>query len=208
MTPVYVEDSRTLVHAPRPVLPLDDTRGTYGMLLLIATESMLFVMLFFSYYFVEKGNVRWEVNEPPHLHYALPQLGVLALACGVLWWGQKKAARRNHLSARLALLGGIILGLGYIVLSYFDYAERLPHLNQHSYAYGSIFYTITTIHGGHLALGILMLVWLLLMPRWEPMLRPPHRPYYNVLLYWYFLFWLWVATLAILYIGPNVYNAL
>jgi heme/copper-type cytochrome/quinol oxidase subunit 3 len=53
-----------------------------------------------------------------------------------------------------------------------------------------------------------MLIWVMCLPRWEPAERPPHRPYYNVLIYWYFLTILWLACVAILYIGPNVYNAL
>ncbi len=210
MTPVFTDESTHIEHAPPPVQRIDDTRGTYGMLLFILTEAMLFVFMFFSYYYVEKGNERWRVEEPPKLHYALPQLGVLALACLLMWWGQKQAVQRKAFTARTMLIATIILGLGYLTLGYLDDLEHQLHVGPRTDAYGSIFYTITTVHAGHLILGILMCFWVLFLPRskWEPVERPPHRPYYNVLLYWYFLAVVWAATVAILYIGPNVYNAL
>lgn len=210
MTPVFTDEASHVEHATPLVQRVDNTRGTYGMLLFILTESMLFVFLFFSYYYLEKGNERWAVNEPPRLHYALPQLAVVVVAALALWWGQKRAVRREAFAARAALVTAIILGLGYLVLSFFDYSEHLQHVRPDVYSYGSIFYTITTLHAGHLILGILMLFWVLGLPKnkWEPVDRPPHRSYYNVTIYWYFLAVVWLATVAILYIGPNVYNAL
>lgn len=208
MPPTSIADTPQTEHTLPPVLPADDTRGTYGMLLFVLTESFLFVFMFFAYYYVEKGNQRWHIEVPPRLHYALPQLGLLALGSLLLWWGEKQALQRKGLAARLAILGTIILGFGYLVLSYFSYSEHLQHISLHTDAYGSAFYTITGIHIAHLILGILMLFWVILLPHWEPMPRPPHRPYHNVAIYWHFVAALWLITVCILYIGPNVYNAL
>ena len=210
MNPVFTDEAIHVDHAPPPVQRIDDTRGSYGMLLFITTEAALFLFMFFAYYYIEKGNERWQIQEPPPLYYALPMLGLLTLACVALWWGQKRAVRRKAFSARLSLIAAIVLGLSYLALDYFDTSKHLLHVSPFMSAYASTFYTITTLHAGHVILGILMLFWVLALPesKWEPVQKPPHRVYYNVLLYWYFLTALWLVTVAILYIGPNVYKSL
>ena len=53
-------------------------------------------------------------------------------------------------------------------------------------------------------LGLLFLLYALFLPRLEPTDRPPHRPYYNAALYWYFVTLVYLAVFLILYIVPNV----
>jgi heme/copper-type cytochrome/quinol oxidase subunit 3 len=195
-------------HAGPPVPYVDDRRGTLGMLLFIATEAMLFIMLFFAYYFLEKGNQRWAVEEPPKLHYSLPMLAVLLTSSAILYWGEQQVKKERYIAARNALLGTISLGFVFLLLTYFEYSEHLLHLTPTSNAYGSIFYTITSLHGLHVCLGLLMLIWVLLVPEWEPMQYSPYRPYHNVAMYWHFVDIVWVFIIAILYVGPNIFNTL
>lgn len=207
MTPVQFDVAVREHHAPPPVRRIEDKAGTFGMWLFIATEAFLFIAMFFAYYYVEKGNERWRVEQPPRLHYALPMLGLLLVSSAILLWGERQAVKQHLWSARAALIVSFILGLGFLALSYFDDAEHLRHITNHTNAYGSVFYTITTLHAGHLILGLLMFLWLLRMPRWEPRNRPPHRPYHNVVLYWLFVTAVWLATVAILYIAPVIYTS-
>jgi cytochrome c oxidase subunit 3/cytochrome c oxidase subunit I+III len=108
----------------------------------------------------------------------------------------------------MALLGTIFLGLVFLVLTYFEYSEHLLHLTPRTNAYGAIFYTITSLHAAHLTLGLLMLIWVALLPRWEPAIRTPYRPYHNVALYWHFVDTVWLFVVALLYVAPNIYNSL
>lgn len=208
MSPVEVAIPKHERHAPPPIRLIDDRRGTIGMALFIITEATLFVMLFFAYYYVAKGNERWKVETPPKLHYSLPMLGVLAVSSAVLYWGEQQVKKQRYSSAKLALVGTILLGLGFLVLTAFEYKEELQHITPQSDAYGSIFYTITSLHGAHLCLGLLMLTWVLIMPRWEPARETPHRPYHNVAMYWHFVDTMWLIIVSILYVVPNIYNAL
>jgi heme/copper-type cytochrome/quinol oxidase subunit 3 len=84
----------------------------------------------------------------------------------------------------------------------------LQHLTPRTNAYGSSFYTLTTLHGLHVVLGLLMLIWVLLVPRWEPVRFTPYRPYHNVALYWHFVDTVWIFIVAFLYVIPNIYNVL
>jgi heme/copper-type cytochrome/quinol oxidase subunit 3 len=196
-------------HAGPTVRIVDDARGTWGMVLFIITEAMLFVVLFFAYYFVAKGNQRWQVEQPPSLDYALPEFGVLLLGSLVLYWGERQVKRNRYGSGRVAVAITILLGFLFFGLSYLDYSAELLHLTPTTDAYGSMFYTITILHDAHVILGMLMLFWLLLLSRrWEPAQHTPHRPYHNVNLFWQFLTLMWLVIVCILYIGPNVYNAL
>jgi len=209
MRSVYLENPPEIHHAPPPVRRLDDKRGTFGMALFIATEATLFIVLFFTYYYVEKGQPqRWSIEEPPKLHYALPMLFVLLASSVVLYSGEQQAKKEHHRSALFALYGTVLLGLVFLGLSYFDYAEHLLHLTPRSDAYGSIFYTITSLHVAHLCLGLLMLLWVSFLPRWEPALRSPHRPYQNAALYWHFVDTVWIFIVALLYVAPNIYSSL
>jgi cytochrome c oxidase subunit 3 len=66
-----------------------------------------------------------------------------------------------------------------------------------------MFFTITTIHGMHVALGILMLLYVSLLPVIVAPRRPPHRPLETVAEYWHFVDIVWIGIVAILYAGPQ-----
>lgn len=210
MTPIPFEPSvGTPEHAGPMVRVVDDRRGTWAMALFIVSEAMLFVMLFFAYYYIGKGNERWKIEEPPKLHYSLPMLGVLLTSSAVLHWGELQVKKGRTGAGRVGLIGTIVLGFVFLTLSYFEYVEHLLHLTPQTDSYGSIFYTITTLHVAHVIMGLMMLFWLLLLARrWEPAQHIPHRPYHNVSMYWHFVDTVWIFIIALLYVGPNVYNAL
>jgi heme/copper-type cytochrome/quinol oxidase subunit 3 len=105
-------------------------------------------------------------------------------------------------------MGTLFLGAVFLLLTYLEYSEHLRTLTPTSNAYGSVFYTIVTIHGMHVVLGMLMLTWVFLLPRWEPALRTPHRPYHNVGMYWHFVDTVWVLIVLILYVIPNIHATL
>ena len=208
MSPVYVDSPPVTKHAPPPVSRVDDKRGTYGMALLITTEASLFLVMFVSYYWLDKMSAQWRSEIPPKLHYALPMLAILLSSSVVLHWGEQQVKKARYTAGRLALIGTIILGLTFLLFSYLDYSEHLQHLTPRTDSYGSIFYTIISLHVAHVILGLLMLIWLSLIPRWEPAVFTPHRPYHNVSMYWHFVDTVWIFIVALLYVAPNVYTYL
>lgn len=186
-----------------PPLAPDDRRGSMGMLLFILTEAFLFLMLFFSYYYLGADEPRWPAPEPPALRFALPMLALLLASSIVLQWGGKRLSSGAFLAARVAVSLTIVLGLAFLVLQYFEYGERLRTLTPRTNAYGSIFYTLTGVHAAHVVLGLFMLGYVLPL-RFEPAERPPHRPLGNVALYWHFVDLVWVVIVALLYVAPNL----
>jgi len=208
MSPVFVDKPSPTTKAPPPVKRVDDLRGTWGMALFIATEAALFLAMFFAYYYTDKKEAQWRGEIPPKLHYSLPMLGVLLTSSVVLHWGEKKVKKQEYGKGRIALIGTIVLGCVFLFLTYLEDMEHLQHLTPRTDAYGSIFYAIISLHGAHVTFGVLMMLWVLAMGRWQPALYTPHRPYHNVAMYWHFVDTVWVFIVGLLYVAPNIFNGM
>jgi len=197
-SPSAPERWKTLVH------DIDDKRGTWGMLLFILTEGFLFLMLFTAYFYLAEGTWRWLDEKPPKLHYVIPMLIILLASSGVAYWGEKQVKAGRYSAGKAALVVTIVMGLVFLTLSAFDYKEHLQDVTPQTDAYGSIFYTITTLHVAHVCLGMLMLLYAVLLPKLEPREWPPYRPFHNATLYWHFVDFVWVFIVALLYVAPNI----
>lgn len=192
-------------HAKPQVQVVDLDRGSWGIMLFILTEAMLFVMLFFVYFYITKIH-DWTMEEPPKLHYSLPMLGILLLSSGVLYWGEQQVKKQRKGAGRAALAGTILLGVLFLFLTYLEDIEHLKTLTPRANAYGSIFYTIVSLHGVHVVVGLLMLCWVFFLRRWEPAQYSPHRPYHNAAMYWHFVDTVWLFVVVILYVIPHLRN--
>lgn len=185
----------------------DQRRGTRAMALFIATEAMLFVALFFSYFYLGAGQPHWPMDDPPKLKLALVMLGVLLTSSAVVWIGEQLGKRRHAGYARLAVLLGCVLGGVFLYLQTLEYADHLRTLKPWGDAYASIFYTITSIHGLHVMLGLSMLAYTLFLPAPEHTDRPPYRALHNAGLYWHFVDAVWVIIVGLLYVLPHLQGA-
>lgn len=183
---------------------IDDRRGTWAMVMFILTEACLFVFLFFTYYYIAHTWHGPFPPSPPKLTLALIMLGVLMLSSVVLHVGERAEKAGNTATARLAVGTTVMLGLGFITLQVVEYANHLKELKPTTDAYGSIFYTITSFHGAHLVLGVLMLVYVLVLPEIGPGEKPPHRALHNASLYWHFVDLVWLVIVTLLYVVPNI----
>lgn len=199
------EPVATSEHETRPLVEkLDEKRAVTGTWLFILSEALLFLLLFFSYYYTAKGQMRWRVEDPPSLKFVLPMLVILLTSSAVLHFGERQVKRENYAAGRIAAGITILLGLVFLALSFFDYREEMKHLLPTSNAYGSNLYTITSLHLAHLFLGLMMLLYVMVLPRLEPTTRPPHKPYHCASLYWHFVDTVWVFIVTLLYVVPHL----
>jgi cytochrome c oxidase subunit III len=185
-------------------LPIDQQRGWHAMWCVIATEFMLFVCMFGSYYYLG-ANRNWKNTEtPPHLAYAFILLAILGLSSVVLGWGERQVKIGAFGAARAALWITVGMGLVFVVLQCFEYIDHWKTLAPYSDSYGSIFYAITTLHAVHVIAGLLMLSYVGVLPRYGKTRGTPHRVYSTVALYWHFVDFVWVLVVALLYVAPNL----
>lgn len=196
--PAVAEISRELAHAP-----IDERRGQAGMVLFILGEAMLFVMLFFSYFYIGRTMPGFPTR-PPKLPFALVMLAILLASSAILHLGERRIDRGHPLSARLFVIATAVFGVAFLVVQGFEYAQRLEEIRPTTDAYGSLFYLITGVHGLHVMLGLLMLLYVLMLPDIAGHERPPHRPLHNAALYWHFVDAVWIVIVALLYVMPNI----
>lgn len=194
--------------AAHPMLPsslaVDDRRGTRAMLLFILSEAMLFLMLFFSYFYLGRNQPRWPMHPPPKLFLASIMLVVLLASSATLYWAERAAERGRDGLARAGIALTLALAIAFVALQVMEYRDHLKTLKPTTDAYGSIFYTITSFHAAHLLLGMAILAYVLLLPRVAHMDKPPHRPLTNAAMYWHFVDAVWLVIVAVLYVAPHV----
>jgi heme/copper-type cytochrome/quinol oxidase subunit 3 len=189
---------------PRTIpLPLETERGTYGVWLTVLTEAFLFIGLFASYYTLGRYQDRWKVEQLPSLGTAFEMLGVLVLSGIFMFLGELQVKKRNYGTARIALVLTMLCGMGYLVLQSFSFVNLWSHLTPTKDAYGSLYYTINIVHSAHLIVGLLILLYVLVLPRYAPTTKSPHRPLHVAAIYWYFVIAIWFATVGVLYVGPH-----
>ena len=184
-------------------LPLDRGRGTFAMYALIATEAALFITLFCSYFFIGNNKNRWLIDQPPKFAIALGLAAILISSSLILMWGERLVEQGRYVAARIALLITILFGLGFLVLQGVEYLLHWKSLTPYSDSYGSMFYTITTFHAAHVIMGLLMLSYVLFLPRYGPTDESPYKPYRVAALYWHFVDIVWIFIILILYLIPN-----
>jgi cytochrome c oxidase subunit 3 len=188
----------------RAIAQLDDARGIWAMWLVIATEGSLFLTLFCAYFLIGNNKNRWTIDQPPRFHYALIMLAVLIFSSMVLLWGEQQVKEQREGAARMAVAFTILTGLGFLALQAFEYLDHWKSLTPYSDSYGSIFYTITTFHAAHLIVGLLILGYVVFLPRYSPARESPYRPYHVAAMYWHFVDLVWIFIVLILYLIPNL----
>ena len=86
------------------------------------------------------------------------------------------------------LIGTIVLGFGFLMLRYFEYSEHLRHVTPNTDSYGSIFYTIVSLHVAAPVAGTVDAVrGCCLLPQLGAAAEIAHRPYHNAAMYWHFV---------------------
>lgn len=185
-------------------LPIDERRGSNAMWAVIATEAMLFVSMFGSYYYLGTNKDRWAINTPPSFKYPFWLLGILLFSSVVLHWGEKRVKAQEFTVGRIALWITVFLGMVFLAVQGFEYADHWKELAPYSNSYGSIFYALTTLHAAHVIAGLLILIYVGVMPRYGPTKRSPHMPFHAATMYWHFVDFVWIWIVFLLYVVPHI----
>ena len=180
----------------------------WGMVMLIVTEAMLFVSLFGAYFYLRftSGPV-W----PPG-GIAKPSL-LLPLVMSVILWSSSvpvhlaaKAAEKGDRSRlRLGLLIGFLLGAVFLTIQLVvEWPEAAHEFLPADNSYGALFFTLTGLHGAHVAVGLMMNAFVQVQA-WRGHYGPrDHVTVQNFALYWHFVDAMWVLILATLYLSPHL----
>jgi heme/copper-type cytochrome/quinol oxidase subunit 3 len=190
-----------------PATPIGRPTGWWGMLVVVATEATLFAILLATYFYLRfTTGGPWPPGgaEAPKLLKPTVMTLLLMASSVTVYLGElgirRDDRRRLHLGIGLTFL----LGLAFLILQAFEYDEKLKVLKPQTDAYGSIFYTVTGLHGSHVIVGLLILLWTQFFA-WRGAYRAENHVAVQVAaLYWHFVHVVWLFVFASLYLSPRL----
>lgn len=179
--------------------------GWWGMVWLCASEAMLFACLIASYFFL-RGSVESfsaEGGRYPSLVLPLPMTAILLASSVTMWWAESGIRRGNQTRLRLGLAITFVLGALFLFLQATEYRHNPS--GPTTSAYHSIFYTTTGLHGAHVALALLMNLYLQVWAWRGRFSASRYQAVQNVSLYWHFVDAVWLVILTCLYLSPRLW---
>jgi heme/copper-type cytochrome/quinol oxidase subunit 3 len=208
-----VEAPRERVLAPPGVLtaPRGLHRGRapawWGMVFLILTEATFFSILLTSYWFIrfQHGPV-WPPDgiDKPKLFLVSVMTPILLVSSGPMHWAELGIKRGRLWQLKLGLVLTFAMGATFLALQGVEYHHILTReFTPRTDAYGTLFFSITGFHGIHVAVGLLMNLWLQYYSWRGSFSAERYLPVQNVVMYWHFVDAVWVFILGTLYLSPH-----
>lgn len=135
----------------------------WGMTMFLITEGMLLASMIAAYYYLRFGNSHWPQPGDPRPKVVVPLILVGVLATTSLPMQLAAfAGRAGRLTAvRFLLVWALVVQTGYLVYEVQDYITQLHADPVNHDAYTSIYFTLLGADHGHVAIGILLDLWLL-----------------------------------------------
>ena len=175
-----------------------------GVMIWLGSELMFFSGLFAAYFTIRAhATSPWPPLVGEHLDYVQAGIfSVVLLASSPTFqfgvWAQERGQRSR---ARAWIITSFLLGAGFLantLYEWHDFASKGhgPHLN----AYWSLFYVMTGIHGLHVLLGLVAMLFL--MSRMKGPAGDPGETnvYQAVGYYWHFVDFMWIGIFSALFL--------
>jgi heme/copper-type cytochrome/quinol oxidase subunit 3 len=143
---------------------LAQPNGWWGMAVFVATEATLFGTLVGSYFYLRFENVRWPPAGVPEPKLTLPLvLTAVLVATSIPMEIAVRAAVRGRLpTARAALALALVVQTGYLAMQLHLFVHDVHEFPPSGSAYSSIYFTLLGAHDAHVAVGILLVLFVLL----------------------------------------------
>ncbi|MGB0563815.1 MAG: cytochrome c oxidase subunit 3 [Spirulinaceae cyanobacterium] len=171
-----------------------------GLMVFLASESLMFIGLFVSYLIYRGGAEAWP-PEGTEVELLLPAINTIILVSSsfVIHMGDVAIKKNNVKEMRLWYLGTIAMGVVFLGGQVYEYLNLGYGLSTN--VFSSCFYVMTGFHGLHVFVGVLMMLGVLWRSR-----RPGH---YSATkhtgvemaeIYWHFVDVIWIVLFLLLYI--------
>jgi cytochrome c oxidase subunit III len=191
---------------PHPVTGIPN--GKFGIWLFLASEVMLFGALFSSYVLIRTGAPQW----PPEgglsseiLNVPLGTFNTAVLITSsitmVLAWASCKMGSLSRFKMWMAAT--VFLALVFLVVKYFEYADKFHHDHFPSHDnFFAIYFLLTGLHGLHIVGGVVVNTFLLTAGSKMWQTDPEHftNRVENAGLYWHFVDLVWIFLFPSLYL--------
>jgi len=178
-------------------------RQTLGILLFIVSEVMLFGAFFAAYFFL-----RVVVDPPswPPEAFPLPVGGagmntaILVSSSFTVHYALESIRRGNRTGLKLGLLATWLLGATFLFIQINEYVHI--GFSARDLGFGSIFYSLTGLHGAHVFVGLMLLTFATIRA-FRGHFGPEEKDHLGVEvpgIYWHFVDIMWLVVYVTVYI--------
>jgi cytochrome c oxidase subunit 3 len=171
-----------------------------GMFLFIASEIMLFGSFFTAYFFVRVVNgFPW----PPH-QFHLPvfvagvNTAILVTSSFTMHWALQSIKRGNRFGLQAGLVLTFLMGLTFLLTQILEYSR--VGFAPHDTAFGTIFFSLTGLHGAHVFVGLTLLLFATIRAFRGHFTAEHHHGVEIPGIYWHFVDVMWIVVYATIYI--------
>jgi cytochrome c oxidase subunit 3 len=178
-------------------------KQTLGILLFIVSEVMLFGAFFASYFFLRV--VVSPEGWPPE-PYELPVLvagintAILVSSSFTIHLALESIRRGNHAGLKAGLVLTWLLGAAFLFIQVNEYVHI--GFSARDLGFGSIFYSLTGLHGAHVFVGLLLLSFATIRA-FRGHFGPAAKDHLGVEvpgIYWHFVDVMWIVVYVTVYI--------
>lgn len=187
----------------RPRRSRNDATAWLGMVIFLASWTMLFAALFFAYAMLRGRSAQWPPADMAPLPLVLPAVNTAVLAASsVALQLALVSARRGRVSAvapavyMALVLGAVFLALQFVVWIGLWRAGLRPDGGP----YPSVFYALTVFHGLHVLGGLCGLSWLAVRARANAYGPGRHVGLRLWTGYWHFVGAVWLLLFVTLFL--------
>jgi cytochrome c oxidase subunit 3 len=170
------------------------------MFLFIISEVMLFGAFFTAYFFlrVVKGDPWPAPGTDIPVLVAAVNTAILLSSSVTMHWALVATKAGNRAGMRAGLAATFFLGLTFLSVQLNEYV----HLGwaPQDHAQGTIFYGLTGLHGAHVTVGLLLLLFANIRANRGHYSPEEHRGVEVPGIYWHFVDVMWVFVFTALYI--------
>jgi heme/copper-type cytochrome/quinol oxidase subunit 3 len=171
----------------------------FGTVVFLASESMVFAALLAAYYYLRGSNTQWP---PPgtELDAGGMAIGTALLAFGSVTMAvaQAGAMRGGRVVARTMLTLTIAAAIAFLWLEWNDWHSANFHIADNAYA--TVYFVLTGTHFAHVLAGVALLAAVAIFLREPAFTREHHAGVEAVAYYWHFVFVVWLALYATIFL--------
>jgi cytochrome c oxidase subunit 3 len=171
-----------------------------GMLLFIISEIMVFGAFFTAYFFIRVvGGAEWPAagTELPKL-IALVNTCILVSSSLTVHWALEGAKHGNRFALQAGITTTFLLGCTFLFVQINEYVHIGFAPQDH--AQGTIFYSLTGLHGAHVFIGLTLLLFTTIRAFRGHFTPTEHRGVEVPGIYWHFVDVMWVIVYLSVYI--------
>ena len=141
----------------------DMPNGWWGMALFIASETTFFALMISSYFYVRFQHAAWPPAgiEKPKVALPLILTAILVSTTAPLIAAVRAGRRGRAGAAWLLLVIALVVQSGYLGVQIHEFLGDLDKVHPKANAYGSVYITMIGAHHLHVAVGLLLELWLI-----------------------------------------------